>query len=153
MTNRPERSTAAQVWLRTFAGATLRACNDAQVYPAQIDDLLEHWRTALGSIRRDQPWTSSSTSSPRSPLDRRISRSSDRPIRCRRRLRGHPSRPSRDTRPAQHLQTSLPHLRSARSARALHVPGASTRQPNGRHRDRASRPTGARTLILAYSRP
>jgi Fic family protein len=48
----PDRSTAAHVWLRTFAGATLRACSDAQSYAAQIDDLVEHWRRALGSIRR-----------------------------------------------------------------------------------------------------
>lgn len=48
----PDRSTAAHVWVRTFAGATLRACNDAQAYAAQIDDLVERWRRALGSIRR-----------------------------------------------------------------------------------------------------
>lgn len=48
----PERSTAAQVWLRTFAGATLRACRDAQAYASQIDDVVEHWRRVLGSIRR-----------------------------------------------------------------------------------------------------
>ncbi len=49
----PDRSTAAHIWLRTFAGATLRACNDAQTYAAQIDDLVEDWRRALGSIRRE----------------------------------------------------------------------------------------------------
>src|SRR5690606_17449340 len=48
----PGRSTAAHVWLRTFAGATLRACRHAQAYASQIDDLVEHWRSALGSIRR-----------------------------------------------------------------------------------------------------
>ena len=48
----PDRSTAAHVWLRTFAGATLRACSDAQAHAAQIDDLVEHWRSALGAIRR-----------------------------------------------------------------------------------------------------
>jgi Fic family protein len=47
----PDRSTAAHVWLRTFAGATLRACNDAQAYASQIDALVEHWRSALGAIR------------------------------------------------------------------------------------------------------
>lgn len=47
----PDRSTAAQVTLRTFAGATLRACNDAQAYAAQIYDLVERWRSTLGSIR------------------------------------------------------------------------------------------------------
>jgi Fic family protein len=48
----PDRSTTAHVWLRTFAGATLRACNDAQAYASQIDDLVEHWRSALGAIRK-----------------------------------------------------------------------------------------------------
>jgi Fic family protein len=48
----PERSTAAHVWLRTFAGATLRACSDARAYAAHIDDLVEHWRSALGTIRK-----------------------------------------------------------------------------------------------------
>jgi Fic family protein len=48
----PDRSTAAHTWLRTFAGATLRACNDAQTYASQIDDLVEHWRRALGAIRQ-----------------------------------------------------------------------------------------------------
>ncbi len=48
----PERSTAAHTWLRTFAGATLRACSDAQVYASQIDGLVEDWRRALGAIRK-----------------------------------------------------------------------------------------------------
>jgi len=48
----PERSTAAHTWLRTFAGATLRACNDAQAYAARIDDLAEHWRSSLDAIRK-----------------------------------------------------------------------------------------------------
>jgi Fic family protein len=48
----PERSTAAQAWLRAFAGATLRACNDAQVYALRIGDLVESWRGALGAIRK-----------------------------------------------------------------------------------------------------
>jgi Fic family protein len=48
----PDRSTAAQVWLRTFAGATLRACSDAQAYASRIDDLVEHWRSVLGAIRK-----------------------------------------------------------------------------------------------------
>lgn len=50
-TDSPDRSTAAHVWLRTFAGATLRACNDAQAYASQIDALVERWRSALGAIR------------------------------------------------------------------------------------------------------
>jgi Fic family protein len=48
----PERSTAAHVWLRTFAGATLRACNDAQAYASHIDALVEHWRSTLGAVRK-----------------------------------------------------------------------------------------------------
>ena len=48
----PERSTAAHTWLRIFAGATLRACSDAQAYASQIDDLVESWRGALGAIRK-----------------------------------------------------------------------------------------------------
>ncbi|MEX1005953.1 MAG: Fic family protein [Acidimicrobiia bacterium] len=47
----PERSTAAQVWLRTFASATLRACDNARAYASQIDDLVEHWRSTLGAVR------------------------------------------------------------------------------------------------------
>ena len=50
-TDSPDRSTAAHVWLRTFAGATLRACNDAQAYASQIDALVERWQSALGAIR------------------------------------------------------------------------------------------------------
>jgi Fic family protein len=48
----PERSTATHVWLRTFAGAALRACNDAQTYASRIDALVEHWRSALGAVRK-----------------------------------------------------------------------------------------------------
>lgn len=48
----PDRSTAAHAWLRTFSGATRRACNDAQVYAAHIDDLVEQWRSTLGVIRK-----------------------------------------------------------------------------------------------------
>jgi Fic family protein len=47
-----DRSTACHVWLRTFAGATLRACHDAQAYAFRIDDLVERWRSALGAIRK-----------------------------------------------------------------------------------------------------
>ncbi len=49
----PERSLAAHTWLRTFAGATLRACNDAQTYAARIDDLVNEWRSNLGTVRRE----------------------------------------------------------------------------------------------------
>jgi hypothetical protein len=38
--------------LRTFAGATLRACNDAQVYATRIDELVEQWRASLGTVRK-----------------------------------------------------------------------------------------------------
>ncbi|MGH8936214.1 MAG: Fic family protein [Acidimicrobiia bacterium] len=48
----PERSTAAHTWLRTFAGATLRACNDAQSYVSRIDELVDEWRASLGTVRR-----------------------------------------------------------------------------------------------------
>ena len=48
----PERSTAAHTWMRTFAVATLRACNDAQAYASRIDELVNQWRTDLGTVRR-----------------------------------------------------------------------------------------------------
>ena len=49
----PERSAAANVWLRSFAGATLRACMDAQAYAIDIDTLVDDWRSALGTVRKD----------------------------------------------------------------------------------------------------
>jgi Fic family protein len=48
----PERSLAVHTWLRTFAGATLRACNDAQTYATRIDELVHQWRASLGTVRR-----------------------------------------------------------------------------------------------------
>jgi Fic family protein len=48
----PERSPAAHPWLRTLAGATLRACNDAQTYAARIDELVHQWRSSLGAVRK-----------------------------------------------------------------------------------------------------
>ncbi len=48
----PERSTAAQRWLRTFAAATIRACNDAETYAEKVDQLVEEWRAHLGTVRR-----------------------------------------------------------------------------------------------------
>ncbi len=48
----PERSSAAHTWLRTFAGAALRACNDAQIYATRIDELVSHWRSNLGTVRK-----------------------------------------------------------------------------------------------------
>jgi len=47
-----ERSEAAHIWLRTFAGATLRACADAGDYAARIEHLTDEWRSELGMIRR-----------------------------------------------------------------------------------------------------
>lgn len=49
----PERSIATQVWLRTFAAASLRACSDAQAYATRIDELVEHWESTLGGVRRE----------------------------------------------------------------------------------------------------
>lgn len=46
-----ERSTSAQTWIHTFAGATLRACTDAQAYAARIDELEARWRREIGRIR------------------------------------------------------------------------------------------------------
>lgn len=48
----PERSDATQTWLRTFAGATLRACDDAHAYASRIDGLVDRWRSALGVVRK-----------------------------------------------------------------------------------------------------
>lgn len=47
-----ERSLAAHTWLRTFAGAALRACSDAQIYATRIDQLVQQWRSNLGTVRR-----------------------------------------------------------------------------------------------------
>lgn len=51
-TDSPERSLAAHTWLRTFAGATLRACRDAQTYAARIQGLVQEWRLSLGAVRK-----------------------------------------------------------------------------------------------------
>ncbi len=48
----PERSLASHTWLRTFAGATLRACSDAQIYATRIDELVHQWRSNLGTVRK-----------------------------------------------------------------------------------------------------
>jgi Fic family protein len=48
----PERSLAAHTWLQTFAGATLRACSDAQAYASRIDELADQWRSSLGTVRK-----------------------------------------------------------------------------------------------------
>ncbi len=47
----PERSTGAGTWLRTFATAAQRSCNDAQVYATKIEALNARWRQQLGRVR------------------------------------------------------------------------------------------------------
>ena len=47
-----ERSAAAQRWLRTFAAAAIRACNDAETYAERIDQLVEEWRANLRTVRK-----------------------------------------------------------------------------------------------------
>jgi Fic family protein len=47
----PERSTGAGAWLRTFATAAHRSCNDAEAYAAKIDALDARWREQLGRVR------------------------------------------------------------------------------------------------------
>lgn len=46
-----ERSAAAAEWLRVFATATSRACRDAEVYSADIDEIVATWRAKLGRVR------------------------------------------------------------------------------------------------------
>ena len=47
----PERSTGAVTWLRTFATAAHRSCNDAESYATKIDGLDAKWREQLGRVR------------------------------------------------------------------------------------------------------
>jgi Fic family protein len=47
----PERSMAAQTWLRTMAMATTRACLDAGRYATHIDELSDAWHQRLGRVR------------------------------------------------------------------------------------------------------
>ncbi|MCC6227007.1 MAG: Fic family protein [Microthrixaceae bacterium] len=47
----PERSAGACSWLRTFATAAHRSCNDAEAYATKIDELDVRWRTKLGRVR------------------------------------------------------------------------------------------------------
>jgi Fic family protein len=47
---RHERSTGG-TWLRTFATAAHRSCNDAEAYAAKIDALDARWRERLGRVR------------------------------------------------------------------------------------------------------
>jgi len=46
-----ERSQAAVEWIRMFATATSRACHDAAVYSADIDEITTTWRLTLGQVR------------------------------------------------------------------------------------------------------
>lgn len=48
-----ERSTAATQWLRVFASAMSRACDDAISYSAEIETITAEWRTKLGRVRAD----------------------------------------------------------------------------------------------------
>ena len=47
----PERSSGASTWLRTFASAAHRSCNDAEAYATRIEALDARWREQLGRIR------------------------------------------------------------------------------------------------------
>lgn len=47
----PNRSTAAQGWLRTFASAVLGSCREAQTYANRIEELNDQWRADLGAVR------------------------------------------------------------------------------------------------------
>jgi Fic family protein len=46
-----ERSTGASTWLRTFATAAHRSCNDAEAYAERIEMLDTQWRAQLGRVR------------------------------------------------------------------------------------------------------
>lgn len=46
-----ERSAAAVQWLRMFATATSRACQDADAYSDDIDEITAVWRSKLGRVR------------------------------------------------------------------------------------------------------
>jgi Fic family protein len=45
------RSTGAGTWLRTFATAAHRSCNDAEAYAERIETLDARWREQLGRVR------------------------------------------------------------------------------------------------------
>lgn len=46
-----QRSAAAVEWLRMFATATHRACQDAEAYSIDIDGIIGVWRAKLGRVR------------------------------------------------------------------------------------------------------
>lgn len=49
--NSTERSADAVEWLRMFSTATSRACQDAEAYSEDIDEITATWRSKLGRIR------------------------------------------------------------------------------------------------------
>ncbi|MEX1044315.1 MAG: Fic family protein, partial [Acidimicrobiia bacterium] len=49
----PERSEAAQPWVRVFAAATRRGCHDAESYADRIEQLIARWRDTVGPLRTD----------------------------------------------------------------------------------------------------
>jgi Fic family protein len=49
--DRPDRSMGAGTWLRTFATASLRSCEDAESYAGRIEALDARWREQLGRVR------------------------------------------------------------------------------------------------------
>lgn len=48
-----ERSAGAVLWLRTFATAAHRSCNDAKAYAVRIEALDAQWRERIGQVRRN----------------------------------------------------------------------------------------------------
>ncbi len=109
----PERSSAAHTWLRTFAGATLRACNDAQIYATRIDELVSHWRSNLGTVRKGSALDLLIDLLPGVPLVTVESAAwAHRPLRRRHRSSHQPPRRHGNPDTAEHRKTALPDLRS-----------------------------------------
>lgn len=48
-----ERGRRAHAWIRTFAAALRRSCQDANAFRAEITRMVEQWRERLGSVRKD----------------------------------------------------------------------------------------------------
>lgn len=46
------RSEGVNGWLRTFAAAARRACDEAESHAREIDEMVDGWRARLGSVRR-----------------------------------------------------------------------------------------------------
>ena len=96
--------------------------------------------------------------SPRSPPpDRGISRRAHRPLRRRLGSSHQPPRRRGNPDTAERRQTALPNLRSTDRPRTVHIIGAFSRQPDRRHRDRRTGPTGAaitaHTVTAGRERP